>query len=83
MEIKIPDKTAADLKAMLARRGEDCDLETYIQRTLSKRLLFEAVGEMRASTSEVDSTELADAIEEAVTTTRQAHREPNPDADSA
>lgn len=82
MRIEIPDKTAADLKAMLARQGEDCDLEAYVQRTLSKRLLREAVDEMRASTEGVDPS----TIDEAVSESRKAHqelkrREQGPDAD--
>lgn len=81
MKIELPDKTAADLRAMLDRLGDDSDLESYIQRTLSKRLLFETITEIRLSAAGEDPAELEAAIDEAVTETRTARRSEEPRAD--
>lgn len=81
MQIEIPDQTAEELKAMLAQQGEDCDLQQYIQRTLSKRLLHAAVGELRAQTATSDQRELSDTIDEVIRQVRTNHREQKPDED--
>ncbi len=81
MKIEVNDDTAAEVQAMLARRGETPDVESYVQRTLSKRLLFETVAEVRDSTKDVPAAEIEAAIEEAVTETRQQRRIQSPDAD--
>ncbi len=81
MKIEVNDKTAIEVQAMLARQGESPDVESYVQRTLAKRLLFETVAEVRDSTKKVSAAEIEAAIEEAVTETRQQRRMQSPDAD--
>lgn len=81
MKIELPDKTAADLRAMLDRLGDDSDLESYVQRTLAKRLLFETIAEIRRGTAGVDPAELQAAIDEAVKETRAARRSKGLSAD--
>jgi len=81
MKIEVNDKTAVEVQAMLARQGEAPDVESYVQRTLAKRLLFETVTEVRNSTKNVPAAEIEAAIEEAVTETRQQRRMQSPDAD--
>lgn len=81
MKIELPDKTAADLRAMLDRLGDHSDLESYVQRLLPKRLLFETIAEIRRGTAGVDPAELQAAIDEAVKETRAARRSQSLSAD--
>ena len=75
MNINLPDETVAELRAMLKRQGDESDVETYVQRTLSKRLLFETITEARVQTAEHDPAEVSRSINEALRAARAARGE--------
>ena len=81
MKIEVPDKTAEEVQAMLARQGEDPDVEAFVQRTLAKRLLFETVSQVREGNDDVEAEEIQDAVDEAVSEVRASNKRQSPNAD--
>lgn len=75
MKIEVPDATAEELRAMLARHGEETDVESYVQRTLAKRLLAETVGAIHEFNRDVDPGEIGAAVDEALAAVREERRE--------
>ncbi|MEO0531600.1 MAG: hypothetical protein AAF266_13645 [Planctomycetota bacterium] len=72
MTIELPDKTAAELRAMLKRNGDPSSLEDYVQRTLAKRLLFDAAVEARLVTRDADQHQLDAEIDEAIRASKKS-----------
>lgn len=66
MKIEIPEDMAIDVSAMLARRGQNEDVSTYVQRMLAKKLLFETVGDIWKNNKNTDMDQLEEDIREAL-----------------
>ncbi len=83
MQIELPDQTIQDVRALLAKRGENGDISQYIDRTVQRALFFETVREVKRQNAGVDPEELDRLIDEAVEAVRNQGTKTFPNANGA
>ena len=82
-QINISDDNYREVKSILASRGENVDVDEFVNRTLSRELFFETVRNVKARTVDVDPDDLEQIIEEAVEVARTERRKQTPGADGS
>jgi hypothetical protein len=80
-QINISDDNYREVKSILASRGENVDVDEFVNRTLSRELFFETVRSVKARAKEVDPGDLEQIIEEAVEAAKAERRKQTPGAD--
>lgn len=73
--VNISDETYRDVQALLDSYGETVDIDTFVNRTLQKRLFFETVRKVQQRNKDVDPDVLQQEIDESIAEVRAARRQ--------
>ena len=81
MKIDLPDETIRSVEAVIAERGADGNVSTYIDRTVKRALFFDTARQVRQRNADLAPDELQQLIDNAVEEVRTESGGVYPSAD--